>query len=257
LKYTALRSLWLFIGIVLIAWIAYISNNHVYHPQQYHFQKLKATNHVVLYSLRMNPDNVRLQAIDLNVTDTVYYGINGGFFWEGSLLSIAVINHKPLKGIAGQYGSGWYNTGADPKFKRGTLVWDGVLKHLSVQVVGKASELSITNIHQYWAQGGVSMSLSNDSVWKEQMIIERMPSFDEMHMRSAIVYDARQQLYMIVTPTPCTIEQFRTAILEKLAKRKLVDGIFLDGDGSSQLQSRQAHLVGDQRKVYQMLRLIN
>jgi hypothetical protein len=243
------------IGLVLVSWIAYINNNPA-HPLQYKYQKLKAANGVILYTLRTDPDNVRLQAIDTNVTETTYYGINGGFFWEGSLLSIAVINNKPLQGNVGQYGSGWYNTGADNNFKRGTLVWDGLLKHFSVQVVGKANELFVADADHYWAQGGVSMSLDKEYDWQYQMITEKMPSYDERHMRSGIVYDDYQRLYMIVTPTPCTIEEFRSAILEKLMNRHLVDGIFLDGDGSSQLKSRHARLAGDHRQVYQMLSLI-
>jgi hypothetical protein len=241
----------IFIGLILISCCAYIFTGLI-HPQHYHFQKLKASNGVVLYTIRTNPENVRLQAINSNVTETSYYGINGGFFWEGSLLSIAVINHESLIG-AREYGSGWYNTGNDNNFKRGTLVWDGLMKRFSVQIVGQAGDLFITDIYNYWAQGGVSMSLGKEAQWKNEIIIQKMPAYDEIHMRTGIVYDENQQLYMIVTPTLCTIEQFRTAILEKLGNRRLVDGIFLDGDGSSQLQSPQVHLVGDHRQVYQML----
>jgi hypothetical protein len=71
-----------------------------------------------------------------------------------------------------------------------------------------------------------------------------------------IVYDQQQNLYLIVTPTACTIEKFRFAILEKLNNHhNLVDGIFLDGDGSSQMQSRFVQLDGDHRQVFQMLTL--
>ncbi|QGR00030.1 hypothetical protein EHS13_10480 [Paenibacillus psychroresistens] len=243
------------IGLLIVSWIAYINDNPTY-PQQYQYHKLQASNEVILHVLETNPENVRLQAISTNVTKTTYYGINGGFFWEGTLLSIAVINNKPVQGVTGQYGSGWYNTGTDNKFKRGTLVWDGYLKRFSVQLAGKASELFVADIDNYWAQGGVSMSLVEDFNWQNEIILEKMPSYDELHMRSALVYDAYQQLYMIVTPTPCTIEEFRNAIIEKLGNRRLVDGIFLDGDGSSQLKSRQAKLSGDHRQVYQMLRLV-
>jgi hypothetical protein len=243
------------IASLLVSLIAYINNNPT-HPQQYQYQKTKASNDVVLYILQTDPDNVRLQAIDTNVTKTTYYGINGGFFWEGSLLSIAVINNKPIQGKVGQYGSGWYNTGPDNKFKRGTLVWDGFLKSFSVQAVGKASDLFVADVDNYWAQGGVSMSLVEDFDWQNKLILEKMPSYDELHMRSALVYDVSQQLYMIVTPTSCTIEQFRAAILEQLGNRRLVDGIYLDGDGSSQFKSRQARLAGDHRQVYQMVSLI-
>jgi hypothetical protein len=241
------------IAILLFGWISYIDND-LKHPQHYHLTKLKAANGVLLYTIRTNADNVRLQQIDTNVTGTSYYGVNGGFFWEGSLLSMAVIDHEPLIGLPGEYGSGWYNW-SDGTFKRGTLVWDGLMKRFSVQVVGKADELLMTDIRHYWAQGGVSMSLGNESGWKNQMIREQMPSYDEGHMRTGLVYDEQQFLYMIVTPTSCTIEQFRSAILEKLGSRKLVDGIFLDGDGSSQMQAREARLVGDHRQVYQMLTL--
>jgi hypothetical protein len=239
--------------IILIGWISYIDND-LKHPQHYHLTKLKASNGVLLYTIRTNADNVRLQQIDTNVTDTSYYGVNGGFFWEGSLLSIAVIDDDPLIGLPGEYGSGWYNW-SDATFKRGTLVWDGITKRFSVQVVGQADELYVTNIRHYWAQGGVSMSLGNEAGWRNQMILEQMPFYDEGHLRTGLVYDEQQYMYMIVTPTSCTIEQFRSAILEKLGNHKLVDGIFLDGDGSSQMQVREARLVGDHRQVYQMLTL--
>jgi hypothetical protein len=228
--------------------------NELNHPQHYYFNKLTASNDVVLSVIRTNADNVQLQNIATNVTQTTYYGINGGFFWEGALLSIAVMNDKPLIGRAGDYGSGWYNW-SDGTYKRGTLVWDGLHKQFSVQLAGQASELHISSIDDYWAQGGVSMSLGNEANWEKQIIYEHMPGYNDGHMRSGLVYDENQQLYMVVTTTSCTVAQFRSAILEKLGNQKLVDGIFLDGDGSSQLQVRDARIVGDHRQVYQMLSL--
>ncbi|MGO4272319.1 hypothetical protein AB4Z22_21175, partial [Paenibacillus sp. TAF58] len=79
---------------------------------------------------------------------------------------------------------------------------------------------------------------------------------NEGHMRSAVVYDNQENIYMIVTPSYCTIGEFRAAILDSFSDRKLVDGIYLDGDGSSQLKCRYIRLKGDQRQVYQMLALI-
>lgn len=237
----------------LIGLISFIMTD-LNHPQHYYFNKIKASNGVVLSYIRTTADNVQLQKIATNVTETTYYGINGGFFWEGALLSIAVMDDKPLIGNAGEYGSGWYNW-SDGTYKRGTLVWDGISKHFSVQLVGQASELYVSNTRNYWAQGGVSMSLGDEANWKDQIIYEHMPSYDEGHMRSGLVYDEQQYVYMVVTTTSCTVEQFRSAILEKLGNQKLVDGIFLDGDGSSQLQVRDARLVGDHRQVFQMLTL--
>jgi hypothetical protein len=37
---------------------------------------------------------------------------------------------------------------------------------------------------------------------------------------------------------------------------RLIDGIFLDGDGSSQLASGSAKLDGEGREVFQMLRIV-
>jgi hypothetical protein len=224
-------------------------------PKQYEYRKLRASNGTVLYTLETSPDNVQLQRIDKNVTDTPFYGINGGFFWEGYLLSIAVVNDKPLRDQPGDYGSGWYNTGVDANLQRGTLVWDEIARHFSVQVVTEAGELSVTDKQHYWAQGGVSMGLNRDLSWEQNMISEQMPAYEEARMRSGLVYDNLQNIYMIVSPTLCTVEQFRTAIIEKLGHQGIVDGIFLDGDGSSQLKSRQARLAGDNRQVFQMLAL--
>jgi hypothetical protein len=226
------------------------------HPQHYSFEHSTAANGVELYTIRTTPDNVRLQAIESNVTATRYFGVNGGFFWQGALLSIAVENDRPIKGEPGDYGSGWYNTGVDANLKRGTLVWDEAARRFSVQVVTHAGELHVTDRLHYWAQGGVSMGLGDENGWEREMIAEQMPAYDEDHSRTALAYDRDNRLYMIVTPTPCTIEQFRTAIRERIGGGRLVDGIFLDGDGSSQLQAEHVRLAGDRREVYQMIALI-
>lgn len=113
-----------------------------------------------------------LKAISSNVTQTRDFGINGGFFfWEGQLLSMAVMNDKPLKGAAGDYGSGWLNIDR-PK---GTLVWDAAARKFSVQVAEEAGQLEVTDRSRYWAQGGVSMSYRDESGWVEQAVKEDMP----------------------------------------------------------------------------------
>lgn len=225
-------------------------------PRQYRYEKRVAPNGVVLHTIRTTPDNVSLQAIDSNVTHTPFMGVNGGFFWEGSLLSVAVMDGKPLKGEPGDYGSGWYNTGVNGHLARGTLVWDEASRRFSVQAVTHAGELAVSDKAHYWAQGGVSMKLGEASGWERAMIEEEMPAYDEPRMRTGLVYDRAQNVYMIVTPTRCTAEQFRSAIMDLYGQDdRLVDGVYLDGDGSSQLRSREAALPGDRREVYQMLAL--
>ena len=222
----------------------------------YRYDKRTAINGIELHTIQTTPESIRLQAIAANVTATPYYGINGGFFWKGSLLSIAVVNDRPLKGEPGDYGSGWYNTGVDGHLRRGTLVWDEIAKTFSVQVAWRADDLVATDKRHYWAQGGVSMSLGNEAMREPIMIAEQMPAYDEARMRSGLVYDRDNRLYLIVTPTRCTVEQFRSAILTELGDRHLVDGVFLDGDGSSQLRTKRASLAGDHRQVYQMLSIV-
>ncbi|WP_223192546.1 hypothetical protein [Paenibacillus sedimenti] len=100
------------------------------------------------------------------------------------------------------------------------------------------------------------MKLADNEGWAAQTIEEEMPAFDENRLRSAAAYDNRGNVWLIVTPTPCTIEQFRSAILQKIVPGQLVDGILLDGDGSSQLLSRERKLQGDGREVYQMLQIV-
>jgi hypothetical protein len=220
-------------------------------PHSYTFSKVNASNGVKLYTLRTDPEHVELKAIDTNLLNTGLYGINGGFFYNGDLLSIAVMDDWPVKAAPNAYGSGWYNTG----LARGTLVWDKVLKHFSVQVVESADQLQVANRLAYWAQGGVSMGLSEGIAWERLMPEQRMPAYEEQRLRSGAAFDSEGKLWLIVTPTLCTVEQFRSAILERIIPGKLIDGIFLDGDGSSQFASRTAKLGGDGREVYQMLQI--
>ncbi|MCR8631748.1 phosphodiester glycosidase family protein [Paenibacillus radicis (ex Xue et al. 2023)] len=222
-----------------------------YYPKYYTYHEMKASNGVKLHTLNTVPQNIALKPITSNVTLTDETGINGGFFWNGDLLSIAVVNDQPLKGQQEDYGSGWYNI----DLPKGTLVWDEITRRFTVQVVQDAHELKVTDKQHYWAQGGISMSLQDDSHWDLQAISEDMPAFDEQRLRSGVVYDKQQTVWLIVTDTPSTAEQFRTAVVEMIGRGNAVDGVFLDGDGSSQMRSMQKQLKGDSREVYQMLAL--
>ncbi|WP_276354450.1 hypothetical protein [Cohnella caldifontis] len=222
-------------------------------PRAYAYGVVKALGGgMELHYLRVQPSNVLPEAVHGNVVSTPYYGINGGFFYQNDLLSIAVVNDVPVNGQTGGYGAG----GANVKYARGTLVWDGAANALSVQVVRDAAEIRVTDRSRYWAQGGVSMSLGSDDRWAEQAAHENAPFADEARLRSAAVYDADGNLYLIVSATPGTLAEFRETVKTRIGGGRLVDGIFLDGDGSSQLRSREAKLTGDGRPVVQMLRLL-
>jgi len=217
----------------------------------YEYESYIADNHITLHVIKTSPPYIHLRRIDNNVTAAGIVGVNGGFFWEKQLLSIAVHDDVPVGGDPGARGSGWFNA----KYARGTLVYDGQTQAYSVQVVSDASQLNVTDRSDYWAQGGISLNLQDDAGWRKQAVdTEAMPAPDDHRLRSAIAY-AEGGVYLIVTNIGCTAEDFRTAIqlYGKSLPNGLIDGIFLDGDGSSQLLAREARLPGDGRPVVQMI----
>lgn len=219
---------------------------------QYGYEAAEASNGMKLHALRTKAAFVRPEIVDNNVTLSDKVGVNGGFFYGRDLLSIGVVNGKPVNRAAGAYGSG----GDNVKYARGTLVWDGAADALGVQVARSSSELKVKDPTRFWAQGGVSMSLGDDGGWRAQADAEHAPFPDEPRLRSGAVYDERGDLYLVVSETAGTLEQFRDAVKESFGDGRLVDGIFLDGDGSSQLLSREAALPGDNRPVLQMMRIV-
>jgi hypothetical protein len=211
-----------------------------------------AANGMKLHVLKTKAAYVTLETINNNVTLSNKVGINGGFFYGNQLLSIGVVNSLPVNKDIGNFGTGAENV----KYARGTLVWDGASDTLSVQVASKASELKVKDHTRFWAQGGISMSLGNDMDWALQATTENAPFPEDDRLRSAAVYDHEGQLYLIVSETKGTLAVFREAIIASIGDGKLADGIFLDGDGSSQLLSTEASLPGDNRPVVQMLRIV-
>lgn len=219
-------------------------------PEGIHYIQTTADNGVILHVLQTEPSHISLQAINDNVVRTGLSGINGGFFWEDQLLSIAVVDGEPTNGRAKEYGSGWFNV----KYDRGTMVYDRITKKLNVQRVASADDLRITDETKYWAQGGVSMNITNDNEWYDVAINEEgLPFPGDKRLRSAMAYDISGDIYLIVSSTKCTAEQFRTAIKSNVAVGKLQEGIFLDGDGSSQMLAGNVKLMGDSRTVVQMI----
>lgn len=218
------------------------------------YTKCTASNGVVLHSLKCSPNDVVLRTSRTNVYSQPLAAVNGGFFdsRSGAILSISVQNNQPVKGGRGEYGSGWENA----KYARGTLVWDAAARRYSVQVVKSADELQVSDRNRYWAQGGISMSLHDDSTWQQIARAQNMPNMSGKVFRTALVYGSGLSLWLVVTNTACTAEQFRTAIKEKVGSGTLVDGIFLDGSGSSQLCSGDVRLRGDGRTVHSIVSIL-
>lgn len=219
-------------------------------PESVNYFQTTADNGVVLHVLRTEPSNISLYSIKDNVVRSETNGINGGFFWEDQLLSIAVMDGMPANGSPKEYGSGWYNV----KYVRGTIVYDRVTRMVDVQRAASVDDLHMTAATKFWAQGGVSMNLKDDSRWYNVAVKEEMLPFpDDKRLRSAMAFDNSGEIYLVVTSTKCKAEQFRTAIKRNVAVGNLNEAIFLDGDGSSQLLAGNIQLKGDDRKVLQMI----
>ncbi|OAB47178.1 phosphodiester glycosidase family protein [Paenibacillus antarcticus] len=235
----------LILGVVSV-WI--LSKDGIPEGAKY-FQKTD-DNGVILHVLQTKPSNISLNSINDNVVRSGTNGINGGFFWENHLLSIAVMDGMPANGVPKAYGSGWYNV----KYARGTMVYDRVTRMVDVQRAASVEDLHLTDATKFWAQGGVSMNLKDESGWYNVAVTEeKLPFPDDKRLRSAMAYDNSGEIYLVVTSTKCTAEQFRTAIKRNVAVGNLNEAIFLDGDGSSQLLVGNVKLEGDDRTVVQMI----
>lgn len=217
-------------------------------PHAYNFLEDKSSDQVQLYMMSLAPEDIELRAAGIPLQQVTAYGINGGFFYQDALLSIAIMNDTPVNGAKKGYGSGWFNA----KYARGTLVWDGVSDSFSVQVVSSGDELIVTDRQNYFAQGGISMNLAREDLWGAVAAEEHLPFADEKRLRSGMVYDDTGKIWLIVTPTLSTAAEFRSAILQTLPAEGL-EGIFLDGDGSSQMNAEEIILPGDSRPVVQMI----
>lgn len=222
----------------------------------YTFSTVTASNGVKLYAIKTSPKEVYIKWIGASsVPAQSSYGINGGYFYGSKLLQIAVNNGISVATASGQGTGGTVNE----SYARGTMVWDAKYEELSVQVVSSTSELALGNRNSYWAQGGISLKLgSSESAWKTQATKENIQNPDGNVNRSAMVYNNTKNIWLIVTDTGTTAAKFRAAILEKIGNGTLVDGILLDGSGSSQYKVQNSSYSGSDatpRKVYQMIAL--
>lgn len=206
---------------------------------------------VKLAVIKASPNNITLKKVNNNVALVPDYGINGGFFYGTSLLSIAVHNDVPVCGASGAYGSGWYNE----KYARGTLVWDKDALKFSVQVAKSAADLHVKNRKSYWAQGGISMSLQDDAHWEAIANEQGMPNITGVTTRTALVWNSGGNIWLVTSEEPCTAKAFRGSVKYLVGSGTIVDGIFLDGGGSTQLNCKEKKIAGDGRRVVQMIAL--
>ncbi|MCM3717805.1 hypothetical protein [Fictibacillus phosphorivorans] len=201
--------------------------------------------------IKTSPNNIILKEINKNIGSGTDSGINGGYFYSGQLLSIAVNNDIPACGAKGGYGSGWYNE----KYARGTLVWDKSAGVYSVQVVRSAAELKVSNRNNYWAQGGISMSLKDDANWEKIAIAQGIPDLKGSTYRTGLVWNSGFNIWLVISEEACTAKAFRGAVKYLVGSGTVVDGIFLDAGGSTQMKCKENTFRGDGRAIVQMIAL--
>ncbi|WP_179223616.1 phosphodiester glycosidase family protein [Paenibacillus tyrfis] len=235
-------------------------------PTSYKYSTYSANN-VKLNVIQTSPGNIQLKALNLsaNLENTSYIGINGGFFSNQveettsmkKTHNIAINNGKPVIGTDKAGNNGWYNSG-----NQGTIIWDAKNGKFLFKVLNNGWEVNKAVGHNnYWAQGGVSMSLGSTS-WKDTITKEKLPNPDGKVQRTAMVYSGTG-IYLIVTDTKCTAEAFRGAIQQYFgikdgSPKNDVNGIFLDGSGSSQMRAydnnnKLINIKGDSRALHQIV----
>lgn len=207
---------------------------------------------VKLQYIKTSPLKVRPTYLNpaTSVPASKKYGVNGGFFYESSIISIAVVNDVAVTGIYQDFVGGWVND----KYARGTLVWDGKARKYEIPILESASDIKVSDRSNYWAQGGISMSLQDDSGWYQKAKDQHMPNMDGSTERTALVYNSGLNIWLITSFTDCTASAFRKAIKNTIAVGTLQDGIFLDGGGSTSIKCNEAS-VGT-RKIPEMLALV-
>lgn len=219
----------------------------------YTYDTVTASNGVTLRYIKTSPNNVKPVYLDpaKYITASGYYGVNGGYFdtTTNTLLCIAVTDGEVINTTTNEGYSNNYS-GID----RGTLVWDADSGEYSVQVVTNKSKLDVSS-DNYWAQGGISMSLGDDAGWYAQATSENIQNATGSAYRTGVVYNTGLNIWFVVSTGTCTASAFRTAIKDVIGSGTLVDGIFLDG-GSSTGLSCAGGSQNSSRAVPQMLALI-
>ena len=244
-------------------------------------------NGVGLHWIKTFPDNIELKWLSpgKQLKSINEYGSNGGFFGDNGMFSIAINDSVAVRGTTGNY-SGEVNGPKDitengiwdpVPINRGTLVWDRMTATFSVQKKKKKSELEVASDY-YWAQGGLSMNPSHDkdSAWSntgsilQDEYVDGVGGVNETRARVGLVYDDQGYVWIVMTQSyNCTMGNFRAAIQTMLngtnGNGNVVNGIFLDGGGSSQMRCAEANVYFENtpgnrdntRAVPQIVALIN
>lgn len=206
---------------------------------------------VLLNIIKTNPANIKLKSLNgSSLSSANVTGINGGWIssysYDGTL-NIAVNNGIPVIGKAWSSNSGWYNSVTGKA--SGTIIWDGGNNRFSYQRVSNASDITgVDKNHNWWAQGGISLSLGNINwmeVYKKEFLNTKDTNIQyfsgDAHPHTALVYSGTS-IYLIESDSISDLSNFRYAIQAyfKMSDSKnessTTKGILLDSNPSSEMK---------------------
>lgn len=229
-------------------------------PTNYRYINQTTANGIELHIIKTDASNIMFRNFKLgqSLTDSIFFGVNGGFFSGSTALNIAKCD-----GVH-------YGRSNNGNLGGGIICWNGT----SLIIYTNRSMTDIdtifkTNETGTWAQGGYSMWLGASDA--------RERSLEEVHNddkygyltnaasgRTALVADLdTDTIYLIVTNDSNTFTTFRKAIqyyfnIPETKPSSRYRGIMLDGSGSSQLRAKKSNgalvkVEGDGRELCQVI----
>lgn len=222
--------------------------------------------YVRLQYIKTSPKNIKLTAISGTVPASGLLGVNAGFFDDNTqtVQSICIQNSSTVQpGGSSTFACGYYNNDSTGHhINEGTLVWDGGWSVYRKQVISAASDLTIGDPNNYWAQGGLSMYLQNDTDWNtmlsqnQEKVNDHYPSIGMP--RTALLYGDSKNIYLVITESNVTMSQFRGA-LKYLDSSNHLDGIFLDGSTATQMNVPDSYSFSGatNRKLPAMIQVVH
>lgn len=207
-------------------------------------------NGITLHILRTHANNIKLldqtgsSGGQKALQNSGYFGCNGGWFnmsTDQDILNIAMND-------GGKVGSGTYG-GLGNYVGSGAIAWNGNAWALSHYTNAPSySSIGFSTQTNTWAQGGFHLWLGH-SGWRNNFINQPSGSdfIDGAAYRTAMIANmTSKSIYLIVALQSVTVTAFRSAIQSYLnisdasQLNSTIQGILLDGGGSSQLRAKSS-----------------
>lgn len=218
------------------------------------------SNGIFLHIISTTAENIQLVNLQYHsLSSSEYYGINGGWFNPpGNTRQVISLAYSDGHCVGPNSVDGAMNhVGA------GVMYWSGT----SLQVVSGVTTPNSLPVYAAgtWAQGGYSMHMGNTN-WASLTSAEPAASNvfnDSRAGKSALVaHMSQKRVYLIITQEAVNWATFRTSIQNFMGISDMnatdsttLQGIFLDGSGSSQMKSKSNGYIesSDNRALCQIV----